>query len=238
MDGYIGFHAALRHSYNCFIRDLAKECKQLVRHHLDSVTSPYSQVCYESDFPFGSGVNPFRNPSSASSTCLQLSEHKAKLHKEIQKDQENVPPQKNAHEDTTPGKLLEAREAYMTVPETPSPDQPSDGIYVIKKEHGNYIEGGAKKRHSRIKGNSKVLDNLKFQSGGGNAYSEICLSAAQHFARIREVLIERSVTSALNSGFLTPWYATNDILDYTRFCYVDSDIGFLYLYIFPVFLFM
>ncbi|KAM4103279.1 hypothetical protein ACJW30_06G067800 [Castanea mollissima] len=44
MDGYVGFHAALRHAYNRFMKDLAKQCKQLVRHHLDSVTSPYSQL--------------------------------------------------------------------------------------------------------------------------------------------------------------------------------------------------
>ncbi|KAL6969383.1 hypothetical protein U1Q18_029096 [Sarracenia purpurea var. burkii] len=41
------FHAALKHSYNRFIEDLAKQCKQLVRHHLDSVTSPYFQICEE-----------------------------------------------------------------------------------------------------------------------------------------------------------------------------------------------
>ncbi|KAF7146036.1 hypothetical protein RHSIM_Rhsim04G0021600 [Rhododendron simsii] len=75
MDGYVGFHAALRHSYSRFLRDIAKQCKQLVRHHLDSITSPYSQVCYENDFlgTYGSEV---------------------------------------------------LRESQMTVPETPSPDQP------------------------------------------------------------------------------------------------------------------
>ncbi|KVI02260.1 dynamin-related protein 5A [Cynara cardunculus var. scolymus] len=204
MDGYVGFHAALRHSYNCFIRDLAKECKQLVRHHLDSVTSPYSQVCYDSDILSTSGGNPYTYQASVSSISLEFSEHAAK-------GQENIPPHKNGQEDTTPGKPVEAREAYMTVPETPSPDQPSEGNYVIKKELGNYIEGGAKKRHSRIQGNCKVLDNLRVQNGGlnansrsGSSYSEICSLAAQHFARIREVLVERSVTSTLNSGFLTP----------------------------------
>ncbi|KAJ9551433.1 hypothetical protein OSB04_015478 [Centaurea solstitialis] len=149
--------------------------------------------------------NPYRYQSTVSSISLEFSEHTAK-------GQENIPPQKNGQEDTTPGKLVEAREAYMTVPETPSPDQPSEGNYVIKKELGNYIEGGAKKRHSRIQGNSKVLDNLRVQNVGGlngnlrsgSSYSEICSSAAQHFARIREVLVERSVTSTLNSAFLTP----------------------------------
>ncbi|GFZ07525.1 dynamin related protein 5A [Actinidia rufa] len=173
MDGYVGFHAALRHSYCRFIKDLAKQCKQLVRHHLDSVTSPYSQVCYENNFlgTCGSDANSvYRfNQASAASFCLELSDGGATLFDDTTKDQENIPPEKNAQQ-TTPGKVAEAREALqesqMTVPETPSPDQPSDGNYVgVKKELGNCIE---------------------------------------HFARIREVLVERSVTSTLNSGFLTP----------------------------------
>ncbi|KAF5795160.1 putative Dynamin superfamily [Helianthus annuus] len=95
----------------------------------------------------------------------------------------------------------------MTVPETPSPDQPRDGSFVIKKEHGNIIEGGARKRHHRMhNNNNQVLSNVS-QNGSqaGSTYSEICSLAAQHFGRIREVLVERSVTSALNSGFLTPY---------------------------------
>nr|XP_043626693.1 dynamin-related protein 5A-like [Erigeron canadensis] len=221
MDGYVGFHAALRRSYDCFIRDLAKQCKQLVRHHLDSVTSPYSQVCYETELLFESGPNStFRYQTSTTSMCLDLSDHGSSLCNETLKDQENMPPEnnnRNKDQETTPGKLLKAAgEASMTVPETPSPDQPCDGIYVIKKEHGNFIEGVARKRQPRIH-NSKVLTNLAGQNGGGlvfsggdmgsrsgSTYKEICLSAAQHFARIREVLVERSVTSALNSGFLTP----------------------------------
>ncbi|CAI9303738.1 unnamed protein product [Lactuca saligna] len=174
MEGYIGFHAALRHSYNSFIQNLSKECKQLVRHHLDSVTSSYSQICYETD-----PITPYRYRHST--LFLELSQHKTKTSRK-----ENVP-----NKDTTPGKLVDPREAYKTIPETPSPDQPSDDNFVIKKENEIY------KRPSRIHGNN---NNLR----SGCSYSEICLSASQHFARIREVLIERSVTSALNSGFLTP----------------------------------
>ncbi|KAL8223686.1 hypothetical protein R6Q57_019161 [Mikania cordata] len=196
MDGYVGFQAALRRSYNCFIYDLAKQCKQLVRHHLDSVTSPYSQVCYEPDVLLGPDPNSAsRYLASATSTCLDLS------------DQENIPPENNKDQETTPGKLLKAAgEASMTVPETPSPDQPRDGSFAIKKEHGNIVEGGARKRHPRMKHNSEVLTNVTNQNGPqlGSTYSAICSLAAQHFARIREVLVERSVTSALNSGFLTP----------------------------------
>ncbi|THF96841.1 dynamin-related protein 5A-like [Camellia sinensis] len=222
MDGYVGFHAALRHSYSRFIKDLAKQCKQLVRHHLDSVTSPYSQVCYENDFlgAYGSGANSIYRFSQASATsfCLELSDGGAALRDETTKDQENIPPEKTVAEQITPGKVAEARECQMTVPETPSPDQPNDGNYIgVKKELGNCIEIGAKKRHPRIMGNSKNLDHLRVQNGvgllfesgdsnsrSGSAYTEICSLAAQHFARIREVLVERSVTSTLNSGFLTP----------------------------------
>ncbi|XWS10009.1 hypothetical protein CRYUN_Cryun39dG0038700 [Craigia yunnanensis] len=225
MDGYVGFHAALRHAYNHFIKDLAKQCKQLVRHHLDSVTSPYSQVCYENDFQggFGSSASSYHkcNQASAASFCLELSDGGQVSRGETMRDQENIPPEKNAQQ-TTPGKGTEAREALresqMTIPETPSPDQPCEVVYAgVKKELGNCIEVGPRKRIARMTGNRNTEQLTKVHNGGnllfGNgdsgsrsssAYSEICSSAAQHFARIREVLVERSVTSTLNSGFLTP----------------------------------
>ncbi|KAA8526824.1 hypothetical protein F0562_008947 [Nyssa sinensis] len=157
MDGYVGFYAALRHSFNCFIKDLTKQCKQLVRHHLDSVTSPYSQVCYENDAmgSFSSGANSIYrfNQASPASFFLELSDGVAALRDETMRDQENIPPEKNAQQ-TTPGKGAKAREALqenqMTVPETPSPDQPCDGVYVgVKKELGNCIEGWSKKTASK-----------------------------------------------------------------------------------------
>ncbi|KAF7836715.1 dynamin-related protein 5A [Senna tora] len=220
MDGYVGFHAALRHAYSRFIRDLAKQCKQLVRHHLDSVTSPYSQVCYGNDFQLCYGLNATSfnkfSQASASSFFLELSDTKSASYSEM-RDQENIPPEKNPQE-TTPGKAAEARDALresqMTVPETPSPDQPGDPVYCgAKKELGNCNDIGPRKRMSRMTGNGKNSDNMRVQNGGflmgngdksGSAYSEICFSAAQHFARIREVLVERGVASTLNSGFLTP----------------------------------
>ncbi|KAI3803479.1 hypothetical protein L1987_31631 [Smallanthus sonchifolius] len=183
MDGYVGFHAALRRSYNCFIQDLAKQRKQLVRQHLDSVTSPYSLVCYETDLLYGPGPNC---PRSYQTSCLDFS------------DQENIPPanMNNKDQETTPGRLLKAAgEASMTVAETPSPDQP--------KEQGNFIEGGARRRQPRILGESRMLGSQN-SSQQGSTYNEIRSLAAQHFARIREVLVERSVATALNSGFLTP----------------------------------
>ncbi|KAM3302315.1 dynamin-related protein 5A [Capsicum chacoense] len=220
MEGYIGFHAALRQSYNHFMKDLSKECKQLLRHHLDSVTSPYSHVCYENNFigSFGSGTSPIYqlNQATTGPLCLELSDGGAALRKEAMKDQENMPPEKNTQE-TTPGKVTQNREALrecqMTVPETPSPDQPSDGNYGIKRELGNCVEVGARKRHPRIAGNARNCgqngESILFGNGDNisrpvSTYAEICSSAAQHFARIREVLVERSVASTLNSGFLTP----------------------------------
>lgn len=181
MDGYVGFHAALRRSYNCFIKDLAKQRKQLVRQHLDSVTSPYSQVCYETDLLYGPGSNSSFGYRTSS---LDFS------------DQENISPVHN--QETSPVKVLKAAgEASMTVPDTPSPEP--------LKEQGNFIDGGARKSHRRILGDSKTLGS-QHGSQRGSTYDQICSLAAQHFARMREVFVERSVTTALNSGFLTPWY--------------------------------
>ncbi|CAA0815983.1 Dynamin-related protein 5A [Striga hermonthica] len=216
MEGYVGFHAALRHSYHKFVKDLARDCKQVVRHHLDSVTSPYSLVCYEADtmaltthrahqiqpWSFGldlSSVGP--TPGSTNETTVE---------------QENIPPERN---EITPGKTaVEHREALrecqMTVPETPSPDQPCDASYVVKKELGGHcvVELGLRKRQSRIGPNKRAQNGgglMMFGGGDGSSrsgspYEEICSSAARHFARIREVLVERGVASTLNSGFLTP----------------------------------
>lgn len=214
MDGYIGFHAALRGSYNNFIRDLSKQCKELVRHHLDSVTSPYSQVCYEYDlvgFARGSQL-----PTTKFS--LDLSECGTFQDQNLDIDQENIPPKDQ--QQTTPGKGTEhkeaLRESQLTVPETPSPDQPSDLSFGVKKKE-NGVDMGARKRHSRVLSNGRNSDSTRNQNGGllfgasdlgtrpVSSYSDICSLAAQHFARIREVLIERNVPSALNSGFLTPW---------------------------------
>ncbi|KAJ9182914.1 hypothetical protein P3X46_006847 [Hevea brasiliensis] len=210
LDGCVGFFPSLRPAYNRFIKDLAKQCKQLVRHHLDSVTSPYSQVCYENDFQGGFGLGE--------TSIFKLNQASARS---FYRDQENISPEKNVQQ-TTPRKVAEAREALkesqMTVPETPSPDQPCDMVYGgAKKEHGNCIEIGPRKRISRMTGNSRNTEHLRAQNGGGllfgngdsglrscSAYSEICLSATQHFGRIREVLVERSVMSTLNFGFLTP----------------------------------
>ncbi|OIW05274.1 hypothetical protein TanjilG_03663 [Lupinus angustifolius] len=220
MDGYVGFHAAIRCAYNRFIKDLAKQCKQLVRHQLDSVTSPYSQVFYVNDFQPSYGINAPSikkfSQASASSFFLELSDTSSASY-DLTRDQENIPPQKNT-QDTTPGKAAEGRdtlfENHLTIPETPSLDQPGDPVYGgSRKELGIRNDMGPRKRLSRMTENGKISDHNKVQNGGllfgngdrtGSAYSEICFSAAQHFVRLREVLVEGGVTSTLNSGFLTP----------------------------------
>ncbi|KAK9085316.1 hypothetical protein Sjap_025727 [Stephania japonica] len=227
MDGYIGFHAALRHSYNRFIKDLSKQCKQLVRHHLDSVTSPYSQVCYETDrqgaFPAPATLFNSHNSAQVASSFFELSDRRSNFQEEISRDQENIPPEINGGQQTTPGKNADAKEALresqLTIPETPSPDQPSDAVCAgaRKKDHGNGNEiVGGRKRQSRMmanagryvdpqqNGGAVLFGSSDINSRPGSAYSDICSAAAHHFARIREVLIERSVSSTLNSSFLTP----------------------------------
>ncbi|KAK8938420.1 Dynamin-related protein 5A [Platanthera zijinensis] len=213
MDGYVGFHASLRRSYNSFVNDLSKHCKQLVHHHLDSVTSPYSQVCYDSDF-HGSNSYSRCNQIQSISYFLDMSES-TRAREDM--DQENIPPKDQ--ENTTPGKKPEPgkvyRESQMTIPETPSPDLPSEAILgVRKKDNVNCMDIAGRKRQARsVAGGGGISDaarshNPHFSFGdmgkSGSSYVDICSLAAQHFARIREVLVERSASSALNSGFLTP----------------------------------
>lgn len=220
MDGYVGFHAALRHAYSRFISEIAKQCKKLVQHHIDSVTSAYSEVCYDDEFQTGFGsVASFTkfNHSSSSSLFLELSDNVAAP---SMINQENIPPEKHNQQQITPGKSGDGaealRESQITIPETPSPDQPCEMVYKgVKKEHGNGVECGPRKRVARIAGSIRQAEYVKVpygaslfgngESGSKSAYGEICSSAAQHFARIRDVLVERCVTSTLNSGFLTPW---------------------------------
>ncbi|KAK8969986.1 Dynamin-related protein 5A [Platanthera guangdongensis] len=106
MDGYVGFHASLRRSYNSFVNVLSEHCKQLVHHHLDSVTSPYSQACYDSDF-HGSNSYSRCNQIQSISYFLDMSES---TRAQEDMDQENIPPKDQ--ENTTPGKKPEPVKAY------------------------------------------------------------------------------------------------------------------------------
>lgn len=212
MDGYVGFLAALRCSYYKFVKDLFKQCKQIVRHHLDSVTSPYSHICYESDFLGGAGsvantlhrFNQFNGVAS-----FDLSDSGSAL----EEGQENVPPKDQQHM-TPPAKANESRdilrESQLTVPETPSPDLPGD-MHGGKKDNVNMNDGGARKRYARMAAyanrnhhNNVTVGADDLVSKSGSSYSSICSISAQYFSKMREVLIERNVPSALNSGFLTP----------------------------------
>ncbi|KAM3332153.1 hypothetical protein ACQJBY_027773 [Aegilops geniculata] len=211
MDGYVGFLAALRCSYYKFVKDLSKQCKQIVRHHLDSVTSPYSHICYESDFLGGVGtvantLHRFNQFSGVASFDLSDSGS-------LEEGQENLPP-RDQQQMTPPAKANEReilKESQLTVPETPSPDLPADMHGGKKKDNGNMNDGGARKRHARMAAyanrghhNNVTVGGDDLVSRSGSSYSSICSISAQYFAKMREVLIERNVPSALNSGFLTP----------------------------------
>eukprot|EP01018_Ginkgo_biloba_P010218 Gb_33015 [translate_table: standard] len=226
--GYIAFHAALRRAYDQFIRTLTKKCKELVRHHLDSVTSPYSQV-YGPDNGFvngflglGGSTSGYRFNHSSVSMFLELSEDLGSPQEEsLDEEHENIPPP--GHLQITPSKGSDSkdplRESQMTVPETPSPDQPgSETCGGKKKEYGRLASGigaelGGRKRqvplaNGRAGHNKEPRHNYSNGLFGDNssksAYTEVCSLAAQHFGRIREALIERSIPSTLNAGFLTP----------------------------------
>ncbi|EES03602.1 hypothetical protein BDA96_03G318000 [Sorghum bicolor] len=212
MDSYVGFLAALRCSYYKFVKELSKQCKQIVRHHLDSVTSPYSHICYDNDFL--SGVGSVANSMSRFNhftgvTSFDLADSGSAL----EEAQENLPPRDQQHM-TPPNKGNESkevlRESQLTVPETPSPDLPSDVHGGKKKDNGIPNDGGPRKRQARMAAytnrnhHNSMIAADDMGSKSGSSYSTICAISAQYFAKMREVLIERNVPSALNSGFLTP----------------------------------
>lgn len=227
--GYIAFHAALRRAYDQFIQNLTKKCKELVRHHLDSVTSPYSQV-YRPEynmgngfFGFGASTRGYRVNRSSAPMFMDLSEDLGCPQEEgLDEEHENVAPP--GHLQATPNRGSDSRdplrESQMTVPETPSPDQPSSEIGAAKKKEYGIASGrigaelGGRKRQMPLVSNSRVGQNKEPKNSNSNvlfgnnssssAYTEVCSLAAQHFGSIREALIEQSVPSALNAGFLTP----------------------------------
>ncbi|KAF3671019.1 hypothetical protein FXO38_06800 [Capsicum annuum] len=100
--------------------------------------------------------------------------------------------------DMTLGKITDnrkaLRECQMTLPKTPSPNQPFNGNYGIKRELGNYVKVGAIKCHPRIAGNvgnsgqngeSLLFGNRGNMSRSVSTYAEIFSSVAQYFGRIR-----------------------------------------------------
>ncbi|KAH9322298.1 hypothetical protein KI387_016937, partial [Taxus chinensis] len=221
---YIAFHAALRCAYDQFICNLTKKCKKLVRHHLDSVTSPYSQICgTDNSFGFFGHEGSTAGYKGIRPMFLELSEGLGCSEEEgLKEENENIPPQ--GHFQATPNKGSGGRdplrESQMTVPETPSPELPNSDICAEKKKEyaiasgriamGIGAEVAARKRPMASAANDRAGRNKEPRNGifGDNscksAYSEVCSLAAQHFGRIRESIIDRSVPSTLNAGFLTP----------------------------------
>ncbi|GLJ31047.1 hypothetical protein SUGI_0621300 [Cryptomeria japonica] len=224
--GYIAFNAALRRAYDRFIHSLTKKCKELVRHHLDSVTSPYSQICGIDSFGFvGIGVST-AGYKVHRPMFLDLSEGLGCLEEEgFNEGNENIAPEGQCQETPNKGSGVPRdplRESQMTVPETPSPELPSSEICAAKKKDyaiasgrigiavGVGAEVGGRKRAIASAANDRAGQNKEPKHGlfgeksSKSAYTEVCSLAAQHFGRIREALIDRSVPSTLNAGFLTP----------------------------------
>lgn len=223
MGGYVAFHASLRRAFDQFVRDLTNRCKELVLHHLDALTSPFSHIHGLQNGVKG-GLGAFGAPHGGADKIVLDT---------FNQDVENVAPSSLLPSAggafTTPAKKSEThkeplRESQFTVPETPSPEQGAESCNVKKKEYGLIsgrlgTENGSKKRQGSENINDldgHKLGQLKEARYGLNpdgpektktAYSQVCSLAAEHFARIREVLVERSVPSTLNAGFLTPWYS-------------------------------
>nr|GMD84096.1 dynamin-related protein 5A-like [Ipomoea batatas] len=221
VDGYVGFLASLRQSYNRFIKDLSRQCKQLLRHHLDSVTSPYSQVCYE-DFlgTFGAGSNTIYNlnQASAGSFCLELSDGGPSLRSEvIPKDQENVPPEKNGQE-TTPGKIGEARDALRIA--IAVVQMPSCSVNCLRVGHlveiveaARDVVRGKRVRIMNIKTNMSLTINTLSASDhrhrSSSSHKSFSLVSAIFYNIVRKVPVSDNKQLANTSSFKQPRHAVD-----------------------------
>ncbi|KAI3970897.1 hypothetical protein MKX01_024544 [Papaver californicum] len=101
-------------------------------------------------------------------------------------DQENIPPEGNAQQ-TTPEQNTAAKDALLeiklTVPETPSPDQPRVVVFGSGKkiDHGNDNQLRGKMRHMKKAVNTRNMDHHRLQNAGEvSAYSEVFSSATQY----------------------------------------------------------
>ncbi|KAJ1296748.1 hypothetical protein BS78_01G325900 [Paspalum vaginatum] len=198
IDGYDGFHAALRCSYYRFVKGLSLQCKQEVRVHLASVMSCYSHICYGNEFSIGVGtvvdsMNRFNRLGEFSS--FDLSDSGSVL----EEAQGNMPPKGQQHM-TPPAKGNELddvlRENQPITPVGSSLDVLSD---VDGGKHKNKVipdDHGPRKKLARINNNTGVKS--------GPSYSTIYTTSAECFANMRNVLIESYVPSVFISGFLEP----------------------------------
>ncbi|KAJ7561344.1 hypothetical protein O6H91_03G024700 [Diphasiastrum complanatum] len=224
--GFVAFHAALRGAFDQFIRELTQECKELVRHHLIAGTSTYSQFCGWESSKLAAGEGNLALLGS----CEDLLGPQLELSDE---EMENVAPASllQPQKGATPIRAADLRdplkESQLTIPETPSPDQVGNDACDLKKKEFGVASGrllgagsavcGTRKRQngSSVQGfGNGCKGNLKearqafcgtlLGAGSKSIYTEVCILAAERFARIRELLILRSVPATLYANFLTP----------------------------------
>lgn len=124
-------------------------------------------------------------------------------------EEENCPPEGTQMdrlnvEPLSPGRgeRRPLKESQQTVPETPSPE-PTQAPPKRKE----YAISNGRLNLSKKKGPAGL--QLHRDANGGNkshdVYSEVCSLAADHFGKLREMLVKRTVPLTLNSGFLNPW---------------------------------
>lgn len=79
-------------------------------------------------------------------------------------------------------------------PQNPGAQKKRGGIQGIPGPGGRALLGGSR------------VPPRTMAPGGKSLYSDVVALVAEHFSRIREILVNRMVPSTLSSGFLTPWY--------------------------------
>ncbi|BBN12118.1 hypothetical protein MPTK1_5g17520 [Marchantia polymorpha subsp. ruderalis] len=234
LSGYVAFHAALRRAHQRFIRDSNKRCKESVREQLMAVTSSYIHQLkcgWESNatvFSSRPGTG-FSQNLSAPPLCLDGSDgiEPGLLGAFAEAgDEENVPPHGSQTDNrmnvdiVSPGKgeRLMVRESQMTVPDTPSPDQhhAKEAACAAKRKefalnNSRFVAAVGGGDHRKKKGVGSRLTLQQANDGRslncGNKtdpYTEVCTMATEHFGKIRDMLVKRTVPLTLNSGFLNP----------------------------------
>ncbi|WVZ83099.1 hypothetical protein U9M48_030277 [Paspalum notatum var. saurae] len=196
MDGYDGFHAAVRRSYYRFVKGLSLQCKQKLQVHLASVTSCYSHICYGKEFSIG--VETVTD--SMFRLCGFISFDLSDSGSVLEEDQDNMPPKDQQH--MTPpaeGNELDEvlRENQAITPVGSSLDFLSDVHGDKRKNNVIPDDHGPREKHARINRNTGVKS--------GASYSTICTKSAECFAKMRNALIETYAPSAFISGFLEPF---------------------------------
>ncbi|KAL3682881.1 hypothetical protein R1sor_000903 [Riccia sorocarpa] len=230
LTAYVAFHTALRRTYQGFIRELIKRCRESVRDQLLAVTSPYTHQLkcgWETGNPtlFTSGLgNGFPQtltaPLYVDGNEVQETGGGGLMGAFLEAgEDENVPTHGSQanHMASPPGKSerLVMVESQMTVPDTPSPDNHcKDAAGAVKRKefapvNGRFSStvGGVDQRKKKGVGSrmQQQLDGRPSSCGNKtDAYTEVCNMATEHFGKIRDMLVKRTVPLTLNSGFLNP----------------------------------